>query len=77
MSDSRLMDFVARIFQRPTYVSEPDQFLRDLKRARPEIAADQRAARAIWWDRPQDLEIAARRRAANVPQAPYVYQTKV
>ena len=73
MSDSRFMKFVAGIFQRPSYVSEPEQFLQDLVRARPEIAADQRKARAMWWDHPQELETAQRYREAEVPQSAYVY----
>ena len=76
MSDSRLMNFVAGIFQRPTFVSEPDKLLSDLVRARPEIAADRKHAREIWWDHPQDLDTVARHRASRVAQQPYVYQTK-
>ncbi len=76
MSDSRFMDFLAGIFQRPTYVSEPEQFLSDLVRARPEITADRKVARQMWWDHPQDLETATRHRDSLVPQQPYVYQPK-
>ncbi len=77
MSDSRFMAFVAGIFQRPSFVSEPEEFLTDLVRARPEITADRKRARQMWWDHPQDLETLARHRESRVPQQPYVYQRKV
>ena len=58
------------------YVSEFTQFITELKAAKPQLEADQRKGRAIWWDHPQDPDTQARQKASKVPQAPYVYQTK-
>ncbi|HWS73718.1 MAG TPA: DUF3460 family protein [Quisquiliibacterium sp.] len=58
------------------YESDITRFLRELKKARPELEEEQRKGRAIWWDRPQDGEVLQRNKASRVPQQPYVYQTK-
>ncbi len=58
------------------YESDITRFLRELKQDRPQLDAQQREARAIWWDRPQDQETLRRHRASHVAQPPYVYQTK-
>ncbi len=57
------------------YESEHTRFIRELKERKPELEQEQRASRAIWWDkRPQDLAERARMDEGRVPQAPYVYQ---
>ncbi len=58
------------------YESEITRFLRELKQTRPQLEEEQRKGRAIWWDRPQDAEQAARNKASRVRQQAYVYQTK-
>ncbi|GAA4416324.1 DUF3460 family protein [Quisquiliibacterium transsilvanicum] len=58
------------------YESDITRFLRELKGERPQLEAEQRKGRAIWWDRPQDLEAQQRDKASRVPQQPYVYQTR-
>jgi Protein of unknown function (DUF3460) len=58
------------------YESEITQFLRELKNARPEIAAQQRESRAIWWDKQLDAEQQRGYAASRVRQQPYVYATK-
>lgn len=58
------------------YESEITQFLRELKSARPEIAAQQREGRAIWWDKQLDAEQQRAFREARVAQQAYVYATK-
>ncbi|TSE27912.1 hypothetical protein Taqua_00108 [Tepidimonas aquatica] len=60
----------------PDYVSDATQFLNELKRAKPQLEAEQRAGRALLWDRPQDRDFARQAQAARVPQKPYVYQTE-
>lgn len=60
----------------PRYESEITQFLRELKAARPEIAARQREGRAIWWDKQLDTDQQRGFREARVAQQPYVYATK-
>lgn len=58
----------------PDYVSDTTQFLESLKRSKPRLEAEQRAGRALLWDRPQDREFLRQAQAARVPQKPYVYQ---
>jgi hypothetical protein len=58
------------------YESEFTVWLRELKKARPQLEEEQRKGRAIWWDRPQDLDTQRRDRQSRLPQPPYVYQTK-
>jgi hypothetical protein len=58
------------------YESDTTVFLRELFKQKPHLVDEQRKGRALWWDRPQDLDTQARDQASRVPQAPYVYQTK-
>ena len=59
------------------YESEFTKFIRELKRQRPELEAEQRKSRAIWWDHKQDLETLKRDEESRVKQQAYVYQNKV
>ncbi|NML14009.1 DUF3460 family protein [Azohydromonas caseinilytica] len=63
------------LFWKP-YKSEFTQFMDELKAKNPQIEAQQRAGRALLWDRPQDRQATSEWRTARVPQQPYVYQTK-
>ena len=63
------------IFRRPDYQSEATQFIEQLKVQRPELDAQQRAGRALLWDKQVDRKIWGEYRDAQVPQKPYVYQT--
>jgi len=58
------------------YESDITKFLAELKKARPQLESEQQRGRAIWWDKPQDLETARRNRESRVPQQGYVYQSK-
>jgi hypothetical protein len=59
------------------YESEFTHFLKDLKARRPDIEADQREGRAIWWDRDAiDLEQVRREKESRVPARAYPYQSK-
>lgn len=58
----------------PDYVSDATLFIESLKRAKPTLEAEQRAGRALLWERPQDREFLRQAQAARVPQKPYVYQ---
>lgn len=63
-----------RIFRRPDYNSEITRFIDDLKTARPDLEAQQRAGRALLWDKESlDTERQREWREARVPQKPYVY----
>lgn len=60
------------------YVSEITHFLEDFKAAHPDVVADQKVSRAIWWDKkPQTAEERDEIAASRVRQAGYVYQTKL
>jgi hypothetical protein len=68
------MSLLQRIFRRPDYKSEITTFIEDLKSKRPDLEAQQRAGRAIWWDKQVNREAWEEFRAAQVAQKPYVYQ---
>jgi hypothetical protein len=63
-------------FQRPHYVSDATQFIESLKKANPDLEAEQRAGRGLLWDRPRDRALMRDFEAARVPQKPYVYQNE-
>jgi hypothetical protein len=58
------------------YQSDITRFLQELKSNQPQLEAQQREGRAIWWDHPQDADISRRDRESRVAQKPYVYQTQ-
>ena len=60
------------------YESEHTKFMRELMEARRELTEEQRAARAIWWDKdPRELASDRERAKSRVPMQPYVYQNDV
>ena len=63
------------IFQRPHYTSQATQFIEQLKAQKPQLEKDQRAGRALLWDKAVDREAQQAFQAARVAQKPYVYQT--
>ena len=63
------------LFWKP-YRSEVTQFIAELKASKPTLEAEQRAGRALLWDREQDREAQAGYGQARVPQQAYVYQTQ-
>jgi hypothetical protein len=63
-------------FARAPYKSEVSIFLDELKAKKPTLEAEQRAGRALLWDRQLDRQALADWGEARVPQQPYVYQTK-
>lgn len=76
MPESRLSRFLDE-FKPKSYESEFTKFMREFKQKRPELEAEQRKSRAIWWDRKQDLETQQRAKESRVKQQAYVYQNKV
>ncbi len=58
------------------YKSDVTNFIEELKAKKPALESDQRAGRALLWDRALDRQEQAEWRDAKVPQQPYVYQTK-
>lgn len=67
------MSKLLRIFRRPDYKSDVTQFIEKMKTEKPELEAQQRAGRAIWWDKNVDRDAQGEWRAARVAQKPYVY----
>lgn len=63
------------IFRRPDYQSDATQFLNELKTQKPSLEAEQRAGRALLWDKNVDRSAWDDFDAAEVAQKPYVYQT--
>ena len=76
MHESMLSRFFNE-FRPKSYESEFTQFMRELKQQKPELEADQRKSRAIWWDHQQELETTRRNQESRVKQQAYVYQNKV
>lgn len=62
------------LFWKP-YKSEVSSFIDTLKANKPTLEQEQRAGRALLWEKPVDRAEQADFRAARVAQAPYVYQT--
>ena len=63
------------IFLRPDYTSEITSFINDLKAKKPTLEAEQRAGRALLWDKNLNRGDQAEYRDASVAQQPYVYGT--
>ena len=63
-------------FQR--YESEITQFIAALKKKNPALEEQQRAGRALLWDKaPRDLDEQDRTNQSSVAQQPYVYRNKL
>jgi len=63
--------------QQKGYVSEITRFIADLKQQNPAMEDNQRAGRALLWDRePIDLDATRRAKESRVKQPAYVYQPK-
>ncbi len=70
------MSILIKIFRRPDYNSDATQLIEQLKAAKPDLDARQRAGMAIFWDKHVDREAQSEWREAQVPQKAYVYQTE-
>ncbi len=64
------------MFNRPHYTSEITDFIDSLKKKKPSLEAEQRAGRALLWDKQLDRSLQAEYGEAKVAQQPYVYQTQ-
>lgn len=62
------------LFWKP-YKSEASAFIDELKRRKPTLEAEQRAGRALLWDKNVDRVAQAEFNTSKVPQKAYVYQT--
>lgn len=63
------------IFRRPDYQSDVTQFINKLKADKPQLEAEQRAGRALLWDKNVDRSLQAEYQEGRVAQNAYVYQT--
>ena len=63
------------IFRRPDYTSEATEFIDQLKVQKPSLEAEQRAGRALLWDKNLDRDAQAEYEDGRVAQQAYVYQT--
>ena len=63
------------LFWKP-YKSDVTVFIEQLKADKPTLEDEQRSGRALLWDKRIDREALADHGDSNVPQQPYVYQTK-
>ncbi len=63
------------LFRRPDYKSEVTQFIDKMKTDKPSLESEQRAGRALLWDKAVDRAAWSDYRAGEVEQKPYVYQT--
>ena len=64
------------LFWKP-YKSDVTAFIEKLKADKPTLEEEQRAGRALLWDKKLDRAAQADDADSNVPQQPYVYQTNV
>jgi hypothetical protein len=58
------------------YKSDITSFIEQLKAERPTLEDEQRAGRALLWDKRIDREAQSENRVSRVAQQPYVYQPK-
>ena len=63
-------------FRRPDYQSDITLFINQLKAAKPALEAEQRAGRALLWDKNVDRTLQAEYQEGAIAQQPYVYQTE-
>lgn len=62
------------LFFKP-YRSEITQFIDKLKANKPSLEAEQRAGRALLWDKQIDLDAQRDNKTSRISQKPYVYGT--
>jgi len=58
------------------YKSDVTRFIEELKAKKPTLEAEQRAGRALLWEREIDRDATEGYRRARIDQTPYVYQTE-
>jgi len=58
------------------YESDHTKFMREWLTKHPDQIEEQKKGRALWWDKPQDLEAQERDEQSKVPQKAYYYQSE-
>jgi hypothetical protein len=56
-----------------SYESDHTKWMREMVAKNPQWDADQKAGRALWWDKKQDVDATTRNAESNVAQKPYPY----
>ena len=56
-----------------SYVSDHTKWINELMEKNPAWTEDQKAGRALWWDKKQDVDTTRRNTESKVPQKPYPY----
>lgn len=57
------------------YESEHTKFMREWLEKHPKERDEQKKGRALWWDKPQDVETQKRYDTSRVPVKAYYYDT--
>lgn len=55
------------------YVSDHTKWINEQLEKNPSWVEDQKAGRALWWDKKQDVDTTARNAESKVPQKSYPY----
>lgn len=55
------------------YVSDHTRWINEQLAQNPQWVEDQKAGRALWWDKKQEVETSARNAESRVAQKPYPY----
>ena len=56
-----------------SYVSDHTKWMNEQLEKHPEWVVDQKAGRALWWDKKQEVDTTARNAESKVAQKPYPY----
>lgn len=56
-----------------SYVSDHQAWINEQLAKNPQWSDDQRAGRALWWDKKQDVDASKRNAESKVAQKPYPY----
>lgn len=55
------------------YVSDHTRWMNEMLEKNPQWVEDQKAGRALWWDKKQEVEATERNAQSKVAQKPYPY----
>ena len=56
-----------------SYVSDHTKWINEQLEKNPEWVVDQKAGRALWWDKKQEVDTTSRNAESKVAQKPYPY----
>ena len=76
MGDKELRNDCTHLMKKTGYESEITRFIREFLDKNPQVIEKQKAARATWWDKTQDLEQRQSNDESKVPHTGYQYYDK-